>query len=97
MNGVQEENQNMSKTFTVPFDFGDDIYIIYPCGPTVFCFKDKIQQICFSSRNISIKCRDNKDFNKTYVLGKRAFLTTEEAITAKEKLQAEIDSRRNKS
>ena len=85
----------MSKTFEVPFNFGDDIYIVYPCGPYAVCHKDQIQQICFSSRNISIKCRDYKDFNKTYVLGKRAFLTPEEALAAKEKLQAELDSRRS--
>jgi len=87
----------MSRTFTVPFDFGDDVWIIEKYGHVVWCSKDKIQQICFSSRNISIKCRDNKDFNKTYVLGKRAFLTADEATAAKEKLQAEINSRRDKS
>ena len=65
----------------LPCNIGDDIYLIPTYGGKPYCgvVEDKVQMIGVTSRGFHIKARRHKDHNKTYFLGKSAFLTKEEA------------------
>ena len=74
---------------------GDTVYIIERCknrilpnrenGNKMHIIEDKIQMIGFSSKEIHIRLRNHKNFNKTYVLNKSAFITREQAEKALER------------
>ena len=65
----------------VGFTVGDDVYLIPTYGGRPYCgiVKDKIQMIGITSRGIHIKARSHHDHNKTYFIGKSAFLTESDA------------------
>lgn len=68
----------------LPCELGDDVYLIPKYGGKPYCgvVKDEVQMIGITSRGFHIKSRRHQDHNKTYFLGKSAFLTREEAEVA---------------
>lgn len=68
----------------LPAKFGDTVYIIPKYNGNPYCgiVEDKVQMIGLTSKSIHIKTRNYKDFNKTYILGKTAFLSREDAEKA---------------
>lgn len=68
----------------LPCKIGDDVYLIPTYGGKPYCgvVQDKVQMVGVTSRGFHIKARRYKDHNKTYFLGKSAFLTREEAEAA---------------
>lgn len=65
----------------LPCKLGDDIYLIPTYGGKPYCgvVKDTVQMIGMTSRGFHIKARNHHNHNKTYFLGKSAFLTKDEA------------------
>lgn len=65
----------------LPCKIGDIVYVIpkYKGKPYCGVVSDKIQMIGITSRGWHIKTKGTSNFNKTYMLGKTAFLTKEEA------------------
>ena len=68
----------------MPCKAGDTVYITPKYNGKPYCgvISDKIQMIGITSRGWHIKTRDKSNFNKTYILGRTAFLTKEEAEQA---------------
>lgn len=68
----------------LPCKIGDTVYIIPMYNGKPYCGirTDKIQMIGITSRGWHIKPRYKSNFNKTYMIGKTAFLTKEEAEQA---------------
>lgn len=68
----------------LPCKIGDTVYIIPKYNGKPYCgvISDKIQMIGITSRGYHIKTRGKSNFNKTYILGKTAFLTKAEAEQA---------------
>lgn len=67
-----------------PVKVGQTVYVIpkYKGNPYCGVQQDKVQMLGITSRGIHIKTRNNSSFNKTYILGKTAFLTKEQAEKA---------------
>lgn len=65
----------------LPCNIGDAVYLIPKYNGKPYCgvVEDKVQMVGITSRGFHIKAREHKDHNKTYFLGKSAFLTREEA------------------
>ena len=70
-----------------PVKVGQTVYIIPKYNGNPYCGvqQDKVQMIGITSRGVHIKTRNNSSFNKTYILGKTAFLTKEQAEKALQK------------
>lgn len=68
----------------LPVKFGDTVYLTPKFNGRTYCgvVEDRVQMIGLTSRSIHIKARNHKDFGKTYILGKTAFLTREDAEKA---------------
>ena len=68
----------------LPCKVGDTVYVIPKYNGKPYCGvqQDKVQMVGITSRGIHIKTRNKSSFNKTYMLGKTAFLTKEEAEKA---------------
>lgn len=68
----------------LPCKVGDKVYVIPKYNGKPYCGvqQDKVQMVGITSRGIHIKTRNKSSFNKTYMLGKTAFLTKEEAEKA---------------
>lgn len=68
----------------LPCNIGDDIYIISTYGgkPIGDIIADKVRLICITKAGIHIGVRQHSSFNKTYMLGKTAFATLEDAELA---------------
>jgi hypothetical protein len=52
---------------------------MYNRKPYCGIVEDKVQMIGITSRGVHIKSRNNHDHNKTYMLGKTAFLFRKDA------------------
>lgn len=67
-----------------PVKVGDTVYVIPKYNGNPYCGvqQDKVQMIGKTSRGIHIKTRNKSSFNKTYMFGKTAFLTKEQAEKA---------------
>ena len=67
-----------------PVKVGDTVYVIPKYNGKPYCGvqTDKVQMVGITSRGIHIKTRNKSNFNKTYMLGKTAFLTKEAAEKA---------------
>lgn len=67
-----------------PVKVGDTVYVIPKYNGKPYCGvqQDKVQMVGITSRGIHIKTRNKSSFNKTYMFGKTAFLTKEQAEQA---------------
>ena len=72
----------------LPCKLGATVYLIPKYNGKPYCgvVKDKVQMIGITSRGIHIKAQQHHDHNKTYILGKTAFLNETEAETTYNKL-----------
>ena len=63
---------------------GDTVYLIPTYNRKPYCgiVEDKVQMIGITSRGVHIKARNHHDHNKTYMLGKTAFLSRKDAEKA---------------
>ena len=70
-----------------PCKVGDKVYLIPLYGGKPYCGirLDKVQMIGITSRGYHIKAREHHDHNKTFMLGKTAFLSAAEAQKALER------------
>lgn len=77
----------------LPCKLGDMVYIIPKYNGKPYCGvkSAKIQMIGITSRGWHIKTREESNFNKTYILGKTAFLTKEEAEQAIQALKGGLN------
>ena len=71
----------------LPCNIGDTIYLTprYNGKPTGAIVVDKVQMIGITSRGVHIKARDHQNFNKMYMLGNGAYLSSEAAQEALKK------------
>lgn len=74
---------------------GKEGYLIPKYMGNVYCgiVKDKVQMVGITSRGVHIKAQQNHDHNKTYMLGKTAFLDKTEAEVEYNKL---LDAQKRK-
>lgn len=65
----------------LPVKVGQTVYVIPKYNGNPYCGvqQDKVQMVGITSRGVHIKTRNKSNFNKTYMLGKTAFLTKEDA------------------
>lgn len=71
-----------------PCNLGDTVYIIPKYGGKPYCgiIEDTVQMIGYTTRGFHIKARNNHDHNKTYMIGKDAYLDKELAKEALEEM-----------
>lgn len=84
----------MSKFVELPCDLGDTVYFIPTYNGLPYCgvCTDQVRRICISTKGISLALRKERSFNKTYMLGKRAFLSYKEAVNELKRMEECFDA-----
>lgn len=88
-----EDAEEQGLLLRLPCKVGDTVWIIpkYNGVPLGFVIFDKVQMIGFTSKGIHLKTRNHHEHNKTYILGKTAFLAKEEAEAKLKELKGSED------
>lgn len=70
---------------------GDECWFIEMYGgKTLYCGKDIVQMVGFTTRSVQIKLRGHQNFNKTYTWNKNVFADEASMRAAYEKLKEEV-------
>ena len=70
---------------------GDEVwYIENYRGKPLYCGKDIVQMVGFTTRSVQIKLRGHQNFNKTYTWNKNVFADEASMRAAYEKLKEEV-------
>lgn len=86
-----ELRARLDKAVELPVKVGDTVYFIptYNGKPIWGVQRGIVQMVGITRQGYHVKIRDRADFNKTYMFGKSAFLSKEQAEARLAKLKGE--------
>lgn len=87
---IAVNNAETVSAISVPINLGQEVWVIIKYnGKPLTIVNDYVSMIGITTRSIHIKLRNYKDFNKTYILGKLAFISHEDALKEFNRLKGE--------